>query len=162
MTSDIATLMVMAWEISNENICKFGFSIWKKHAKTILRPVIRLWIYSCWFQVIMIMFYIFLRVISCLIINAYNECFYKYAYSKHSINLYHPIDPKCFKKLDHTWSYFVELLSKHGLVKGGIIIIVVNLQVVRLFYNKFNNLGVKAKPLANPLPPIFFCFTSFQ
>jgi hypothetical protein len=113
-------------------------------------------------QMSIILLHIYLGEINCLIINAYNECFYKYAYSKHSINLYHPIDPKCFKKLDHTWSYFVELLSKHGLVKGGIIIIVVNLQVVRLFYNKFNNLGVKAKPLANPLPPIFFCFTSFQ
>ncbi len=57
------------------------------------------------------------------------ECFYKYACSKHSMNLYHPIDPKCFKKLDDASSYFVELSCKHGLVKGGIIIIVVNLQV---------------------------------
>jgi len=84
----------------------------------------------------MIMFYIYLRVISCLVINVYNECFYKYAYSKHSINLYHPIDPKCFKKLDHTSSYFVELLWKHAFVKGEIIVVVVvNLQVLRFFYN---------------------------
>ncbi len=108
-------------------------------------------------QMSIILLHIYLGVVSCLIINAYNECFYKYAYSKHLVNLYHPIDPKCFKKLDHISSYVVELLCKHELVKGGIIIVVVNLQVVWFFYNNYNNLWVKTKPL----PPFFLCVTSF-
>jgi len=113
-------------------------------------------------QMSIILLHIYLGAISCFIINVYIECFHKYAYSKHSMNMCHPIDPKCFKKLDHISSYFVELLCKHGLVKGGIIIIVVNLQVAWFFSNNFNNLWLKAKPLANPLPTFFLFFTFLQ
>jgi hypothetical protein len=152
----------------NKTICKFAFWIWKNMGKWFKSYYLIMDLHKLLVpsnhdyedQMSIILLHIYLGAISCLIINVYIEFFYKYAYYKHSMNLYHPIDPKCFKKLDHTSSYFVELLCMHGLVKGGVIIVVVNLQVAWFFTNNFNNLWVKAKLVVNPLPPFFLCFIS--
>jgi len=170
MVSDIATLMVMPWEIQMKIFASLDFEFektWENHFRTcyLIMDLHNLLVpnnHDYEDQMSIILLHICLGAISCLVINVYIECFYKYVYSKHSMNLYHRIDPKCFKKLHHTSSYFVELLCKHGLVKGEIIIIVVNSQVAWFFNNNFNNLWVKAKPLANPSPPFFLCFTSFR
>jgi hypothetical protein len=140
----------------NKTICKFAFWIWKKWENDfksyyLIMDLHKLLVSSNHDyedQMSIILLHIYLGAISCLIINVYIEFFYKYAYYKHSMNLYHPIDPKCFKKLDHTSSYFVELLC------------IVNLQVAWFFTNNFNNLWVKAKLVVNPLPPFFLCFIS--
>jgi hypothetical protein len=170
MASDIATLMVMPWEIQMKIFASLDFEfekIWENDLKTCysimdLHNFLVPSNHDYEKQMSIILLHIHLGAISCLIINVYVECFYKCAYSKHSMNLYHPIGPKCFKKLDHTSSYFVELLCQHGWMKGWIIIIVVNLQVAWYFNNDFNHLWVKAKPLVNPLPHFFLYFTYLQ
>jgi hypothetical protein len=168
MASDIATLMVMPWEIQIKLFASLHFEFektWENDLKSyyLIMDLHKLLVpsnHDYEDQMSIILLHIYLGAISCLIINVSIDFFYKYAYYKHSMNLYHPIDPKCFKKLDHTSSYFVELLCKHGLVKGGVIIIIVNLQVAWFFTNNFNNLWVKAKLVVDPLLPFFLCFIS--
>jgi len=110
MASDIATLMVMPWEIQIKLFASLHFEFektWENDLKSyyLIMDLHKLLVpsnHDYEDQMSIILLHIYLGAISCLIINVSIEFFYKYAYYKHSMNLYHPIDPKCFKKLDHT------------------------------------------------------------
>jgi hypothetical protein len=98
--------MVMPWEIQMKIFASLDFEFektWENNLKTcyLITNLHNLLVpsnHDYEDQMSIILLHIYLGAISCLIIDVYIECFYKYAYFKHSMNLYHPKDPKCFKK----------------------------------------------------------------